>query len=219
MIFASISYSNLLPFQIFIKKNISNTQIKQIAFYKKNVPSYINKKFLEKKVDAAFISSIKSQKAKCSNIGIIAHKKVYSVFVLKKREHKEDKESNSSNILAQILNVHGEVIIGDKALKYYLKNKDEKLLDLAELWYEKTNLPFVFARLCFNKYNTTIQKLANKFTKTKVKVPYFYLKKEAKKRGLSPKELQWYLNHIYYKIGHKEKRALKLFFKYARKIN
>jgi len=218
LIFASISYLNLLPFQIFFKKRIKSTQIKQIAFYKKNVPSYINKKFLERKVDAAFISSIKTKKAKCTNLGIIANKKVYSVLVLKNKENKDDSDSNTSNILAKVLELNGEVIIGDKALKYYLNSKDREFLDLASIWYQKTKLPFVFARLCYNKDKIQIEKLAKEFAKQRVKIPFFYLKKEAKKKGISPKELKWYLEHIYYNIGYKEKKALKLFLKLAKKV-
>jgi len=217
VIFASISYLNLLPFQIFLKRKISNTQIKQIAFYKKNVPSTINQKFLQKKVDAAFISSIKSKNQKCTNLGIIAKKNVYSVLVLKNRVSKEDRDSNTSNVLAKILEVKGEVLIGDKALRYYLNNQKEEFFDLASLWYQKTTLPFVFARLCYNRHNRRIEKLVKAFKKERVKVPYFYLQKEAKKKGISTTQLRWYLQHIYYTMGYKEKKALKLFFKYAKK--
>lgn len=219
MIFASISYLNLLPFQIFFKKSVRSTQIKQIAFYKKNVPSFINKKFLKRKVDAAFISSIKAKKANCTNIGIIAKKNVHSVLVLKNRDKRDDTESNTSNVLAKILKLDGEVLIGDKALRYYLSHNQEEFFDLAELWYEKTKLPFVFAKLCSNKNSKTINKVAKAFAKERVKIPYFYLKKEAKKRNISPKELRWYLNHIYYTIDYKEKKALKLFFKYAKNLS
>jgi len=79
--FASISYLNLLPFQIFIKKHIASTQIKQIMRYRRSVPSQINQEFKKKRIDAAFISSIKSKNQKCTNAGIIANKKVYSVQI------------------------------------------------------------------------------------------------------------------------------------------
>lgn len=59
-----------------------------------------------------------------------------------------------------IINLNGKVLIGDAALKYYLEGG--KGIDLAEAWYEKTGLPFVFARLCYNKHERSVEKLANK---------------------------------------------------------
>ena len=75
------------------------------------------------------------------------------------------------------MNLHGKVLIGDAALKYYLDGGEG--IDLAEAWYEKTKLPFVFARLCYNKHNACIKKLAKQFAKKKVKIPQYILKKEA----------------------------------------
>ena len=51
MIFAKIDFINLLPFHIFIKKNIQSSQQKSIIEYKKSYPSYINIKFKKRKVD------------------------------------------------------------------------------------------------------------------------------------------------------------------------
>ena len=45
MIFAKIDFINLLPFHIFIKKNIQSTQLKSIIKNKKSYPSFINNKF------------------------------------------------------------------------------------------------------------------------------------------------------------------------------
>jgi chorismate dehydratase len=101
------------------------------------------------------------------------------------------------------------VLIGDDALKHYLKGG--KGFDLAEAWYDKTALPFVFARLCYNSHGKTVQKLAKTFSQTKVKIPQYILKKEAKKRGITAKQLTWYLQHIYYEMDYKAKRSLKMF--------
>ncbi len=49
MIFAKIDFINLLPFYVFIKKNIKSSQVKQIIGYKKSYPSKINKKFKKEK--------------------------------------------------------------------------------------------------------------------------------------------------------------------------
>lgn len=212
MIFGSISYLNLLPFQIYIKKTINSTQLKQIINYKKTTPSNINKYFKSKKIDAAFISSIKSRGCKCTNLGIIANGAVYSVLVLPD-EQSFDTESDTSNALSKLLNVNGKVIIGDKALKYYLENPSDPFIDLSLEWKKKTNLPFVFARLCYNKNGKRIKKLAKRFKGKQEKIPQYYLKKEANKKGISANELKWYLTHINYHLRSKEKRALKLFLK------
>jgi len=216
IIFASISYLNLLPFQIFIKKKINNTQIKQIMLFRRSIPSKINKEFKKRKVDAAFISSIKSKNQKCTNAGIIANQEVYSVFALNGKQS-FDIESDTSNALCKVLNIKGQVLIGDKALKYYL-NGAENYKDLSLEWYKTYNLPFVFARLCYNKNGTLIKKITKKFLSKKIRIPQYYLKKEANKRGITQKELLWYLNNIYYKIGYKEEKSLKLFLKKAKRL-
>jgi chorismate dehydratase len=182
--------------------------------YKRAVPSQINSALKRREVNAAFISSVTSQKCKCTDLGIIANKRVYSVFVLP-GEEKRDPASATSNQLAKVLHLKGRVLIGDEALKYYLSGG--KGIDLAEIWYKETRLPFVFARLCYNKDAKIVKKLAQTFSKTKVNIPQYILKQEAKKRGISPKELLWYLGHIEYKMDYKAKRSLKLFLKKSRK--
>jgi chorismate dehydratase len=178
--------------------------------YKRDVPSAINKALRKGNINAGFISSIESSRYRCTNLGIISNKMVYSVFVIK-GEAKRDKESASSNQLANVLNLQGEVIIGDKALKYYLEGG--RGIDLSQEWYDKTQLPFVFAKLCFNCYEKHIQSIAKKFIQHPVKIPQYILKKEAKKRGITPKQLLWYLEHIEYKMDYKADRSLKLFLK------
>jgi chorismate dehydratase len=178
--------------------------------YKRAVPSQINKALKRKEINAAFISSIESKKCKCTNLGIIADKKVYSVLLLS-GDNEIDPASATSNQLTKVLDLQGKVLIGDAALKYYLDGGEG--IDLAEAWYEKTGLPFVFARLCYNKHDNTVKKIAKRFSRTKVKIPQYILKKEAKKRGITPRQLTWYLKHIYYEMDAKAKRSLKLFLK------
>ena len=215
MLFGSISYLNLLPFQVFLKRYISNNAAKMSFAYKRAVPSQINKALKRREVNAAFISSIESRNCKCTNLGIIAHKKVYSVLLLK-GENETDPASATSNQLAKVLNLQGKVLIGDAALKHYLDG--EEGIDLAEEWYKKTALPFVFARLCYNKHEKSIKKLAHDFSHTKVKIPQYILKRESKKRGITPKQLTWYLDHIYYEMDDKAKKSLKLFLKKSKKV-
>ncbi len=208
MLFGSISYLNLLPFQLFLKQHLSDNASKMAFRYKRAVPSQINKALKRRKINAGFISSIASKKCHCTDLGIIANKRVYSVLLLPGAAQK-DPASASSNQLAKVLELKGKVLIGDAALKYYLEGGEG--IDLAEAWYEKTGLPFVFARLCFNKHGKAIKKLAKKFASSKMKIPQYILKKEAAKRGITARQLTWYLEQIYYTMGHKEKRSLKLF--------
>jgi len=215
MLFGSISYLNLLPFQLFLKRYIKSNAAKMSFRYKRAVPSQINKALKRREVNAAFISSVTSQKCKCTNLGIIAHKKVYSVLLFE-GENESDPASATSNKLAKVLDLQGKVLIGDAALKHYLDGGEG--VDLAEAWYKKTGLPFVFARLCYNKHTKAIQKLAKSFSHTKVRIPQYVLKQEAKKRGITPKQLTWYLEHIYYEMDDKAKKSLRLFLKKSKKV-
>jgi chorismate dehydratase len=215
VIFGSICYLNLLPFQIYLKKRLSSTQQKQVIQWHRAVPSTINKKLKRGIVNSAFISSIHSERFFCTNLGIVADGAVYSVFVLN-RESQIDRASATSNILAKVLNLDGEVIIGDRALKYYLDGGEG--VDLALEWKKKTKLPFVFARLCYNQKGKKIQKIIKNFNPKSWKIPQYILKKEARKREITPKELKWYLNFIEYEIGAKERKSLKLFLKKAKRL-
>ena len=215
MIFGSISYLNLLPFQVFMKRYMHHSGTKMGMNYRKNVPSQINRALKKRQIDAGFISSIESPKYKCSNLGIIANKAVYSVFVIQ-GENKIDEESASSNRLAKVLKLQGEVLIGDKALKYYLEGGVG--IDLATQWHKETKLPFVFARLCYSCHGKLIEKMAKKFSKQPIKIPQYILKREAKKRGITPSQLRWYLKHIEYNMSHKSKKSLTLFLKKSKKL-
>ena len=208
MLFGSISYLNLLPFQLFLKRYLKSNAAKMAFRYKRAVPSQINASLSRGEVNAAFISSIHSPRFRCTDLGIIADKRVYSVFVLPETEA-TDPASATSNRLAKILGLHGKVLIGDAALKYYLDGGEG--IDLAEAWHDKTGLPFVFARLCYNKHGKSIEKLARTFARSKVKIPQYILKQEAKERGITPKQLSWYLEHIFYEMDWKAKRSLKKF--------
>ncbi len=216
MIFGSISYLNLLPFQLHLKKSITSTQTKQIINWKRGVPSLINEQLKRGRVDSAFISSIHSSKFNCLDLGIVADGAVYSVFVVE-GESQKDQESATSNILAKVLDLQGKVIIGDKALKGYLAG--DSGVDLALEWKNRTGLPFVFARLCFKKNSKQIAKIADSFNPKAWKIPQYILKKEAKKRKISPASVKWYLKSISYQLSHREQKSLKLFLKKAKRLN
>jgi len=199
-----------------MKRFTKSSQQKLSMEYKKNVPAHINNDFLRKNVDAAFISSIKAKKSTHLNLGIIANKKVLSVLVIPNKKSKSDIESASSNILANILNLQGEVLIGDKALKYALQN--DSYIDLAQEWYKKYKLPFVFALLCYHKDKKLYKKIEKEFLKREYKVPQYILKKAAKRTDIGVKEIQAYLNLISYKVDYKAQKALKQFYKEAEKL-
>ncbi len=212
MIFAKIDFINLLPFHIFIKKNIQSSQLKASIEYKKSYPSAINKKFKKRVVDSAFISSIASRNEKSLDFGIVAKDEVLSVLLISGVQQ-DDYQSDTSNALAKVLNLKGKVIIGDKALNFYHENKDLTKIDLAKQWKEKYNLPFVFAVLCFNANKKALDKLTKNFNKKHIKIPQYILEKYSIRSNISKKHILEYLEKIHYKLEIKEKRSLKLFLK------
>ena len=215
VIFGSISYLNLLPFQIFLKRALPHSQTQQSIRYRRDTPSNINRAFKNRRVNAAFISSITSGRCRCTDLGIIADGPVYSVFVMPGKDE-TDTESATSNVLARVLGLHGKVKIGDKALRDYLAGI--KGVDLAQQWKERTGLPFVFARLCYNGYEKKIEALASDFGRQRIKVPQTILKREAKRRQIDPAALRWYLDYIHYRMDHRAKKSLKRFLKISRKL-
>ena len=212
MIFAKIDFINLLPFHIYIKKNIKSTQLKSIIEYKKSYPSSINKEFKKRGVDSAFISSITSRNESHLDFGIVAHDEVLSVLLIPGVEEK-DFQSDTSNALAKVLNLKGKVLIGDKALNFYHENQNIEKIDLAKEWKDKYNLPFVFAVLCFNANKKALVKLTKKFNKRFIKIPQYILEQYSKRSNVSKKHILEYLTKIDYNLGIKEKRSLKLFLK------
>ena len=212
MIFAKIDFINLLPFHVYIKKNIKSSQTKAIIEYKKSYPSFINKKFKKRKVDSAFISSIASRHEKKLDLGIVAKKNVLSVLLIPGVDEK-DYQSETSNALAKVLNLNGKVLIGDKALKFYHENKNANFIDLAQEWNKKYNLPFVFAVLCYSSNRKQLQSITKHFNKRHIKIPTYILNQYSQRSGISNKNILEYLKKIDYTIGIKEKRSLKFFLR------
>ncbi|MDF1883712.1 hypothetical protein JHD49_07175 [Sulfurimonas sp. SAG-AH-194-C21] len=213
MIFGKIQYLNLLPFHVFMKAFLKNSASKISMEYKRGVPSKINRDFHSRRVDAAFISSISAKTSNYVGLGIIAKQSVKSVIVIPSKNTKEDEESASSNVLASILGVEGEVLIGDKALRYAL-NSDE-YVDLAQIWHDKYKLPFVFALLCYHKDKKVYKKIEKEFLKRKVKIPQYILQKASDETQVSKKDILEYLKLISYKLDSNAKRGLTRFYKEA----
>ncbi|CUV64975.1 conserved hypothetical protein [Sulfurovum sp. enrichment culture clone C5] len=214
MLFGAIDYLNLLPFQIFLKKYIKNSGLLLGMSKHRNVPSKINIAFKKRRINAAFISSVTTSRCKCTDVGIVAKGRVYSVLV-KEGSEKIDEASNTSNALAKLLDVRGEVVIGDKALKEYLSGSP--VTDLSLEWHKITKLPFVFARLCYHEKKEFTKKLSSSFVNQKIFIPQYILKKEAKRRDIKPNDVRWYLKHIKYKLDNKAKKSLKIFLTKAKR--
>ena len=217
MIFGKIEYLNLLPFHVFMKRFTKSSQQSMSMHYYRDVPAKTNKKFISKKVDAAFISSIRAKRQKHVNLGIIARKEVLSVLVVPSENDVKDKESETSNGLAKILNVQGKVLIGDKALRYYLQEKPHT--DLAKIWNEKHNLPFVFALLCYHKDKALYKKIEKNFLKRRVKIPRYILDEASKRTNVAHNDILSYLKHISYDLDKKAKKGLDKFYKEAKKVS
>lgn len=213
MVFGKIEYLNLLPFHVFMKRFTKSSSAKMSMEYKRDVPAKVNKAFHARRVDAAFISSITSKKSSYVSLGIIAKKEVKSVIVIPSSANKVDKESASSNRLASLLNIQGEVLIGDKALRYALLNVN--YVDLVSVWHEKYNLPFVFALLCYHTDKKLYKKIEREFLKKEVKIPQYILLKASKKTEISQKDILEYLQLISYKLDYKAKKGLKKFLDLA----
>ncbi len=199
-----------------MKRFTKSNQQKLSMQYKKNVPAKINNAFLNRRVDAAFISSIMAKNTQHVNLGIIAKKEVKSVLVIPSKKHKTDAESASSNLLAKLLHVKGEVLIGDKALRYALVHDD--YTDLAKLWNEKYNLPFVFALLCYHKEKKLYKKIEKEFLKKEVKIPQYLLQKASQQTGIAPNNILEYLTLISYKLDYKAKKGIKKFYAQEKKF-
>jgi len=216
--FGKIEYLNLLPFHLFMKRYSRSTQFAMSFRYHKGVPSKINADYAARRVDAAFISSIKAKKESYVDLGIIAKKEVLSVLLLPETGYIDDTESASSNVLAKILKLEGKVLIGDKALRHYLQNNGEAI-DLAKVWNERYQLPFVFALLCYHTPNHKIKRLAKKFARSHIKIPQYELQKASERTDISPSDIQHYLQYISYTLDAKAQAGLKKFWHLSKQLS
>lgn len=191
MIFGKIDFLNLLPFHVFMKRYAKTLQAQQILNYHKGVPSKLNRSFATRRIDAAFISSITAKSCRHFGVGIVAKREVLSVLSIPYDNHKSDTDSATSNLLAQILDIHGEVLIGDKALRYYYSKKEHT--DLGKIWNNRTGLPFVFALLCTHNHTHELKRLSHAFIRKPIKIPYYILMKNAHKSDLTPAQITHYL--------------------------
>ena len=215
MVFGKIEYLNLLPFHVFMKRFVRSSQASMSMNYHKDVPAKTNKKFLSRSVDAAFISSIRAKGRKHVNLGIIAKKEVLSVLVTPNESYLADKESETSNLLAKLLHISGEVLIGDKALRYSLQNKPH--IDLAKRWHETYTLPFVFALFSYHKDKNLYKKKKKNKLKKNLKIPRYIINEAASITQIPARDILHYLTYISYDFDTKAKRGVKKFYKEAQR--
>ena len=211
MVFGKIEYLNLLPYHVFMKRYAKTTRHHMTMHYKKGVPSKINRDFAARRIDAAFISSITAKRSRSVNMGIVARKEVLSVLLIPGDTPVPDSASATSNVLANILGLKGEVVIGDSALRLYLQGSDA--VDLAGRWHKKYGLPFVFALLCYHNHDRAMRTLAKNFLRKKQKIPHYLLQRAAERTGIAPKDILHYLEYISYRIDEKAQKGLKKFWR------
>lgn len=211
MIFGKIEYLNLLPFYVFMKRYAKSSRHQMSLQYKKGVPSKINRDFAARRVDAAFISSITARGHRFVPLGIIARKEVLSVLLVPGEKAIDDRASATSNVLARVLGLKGEVIIGDRALRTYLSGSDA--LDLAGLWHERYGLPFVFAVLCHHDRQEAMDALASAFLRRSHRIPQYLLQQASRDTGIAAADILHYLTFISYHLDSKALRGLKKFWR------
>ena len=217
MIFGKIEYLNLLPFHTFMKRYLRASSEKKAWIKCGGVPATLNRRMRLGRIDAAVVSSIVSPAFYCVDLGIVADGAVWSVLV-HPGESRKDAASDTSNALAGLLGLEGEVIIGDRALRRYFE-EEEGLIDLGERWKARTGLPFVYARLCARsrKEWRRLKKIEKRFDARRVKIPWRILKNEAENIGITPRQAKAYLQRINYRLRWREDRALKQFLSQAKK--
>ncbi|MDY5467433.1 MAG: MqnA/MqnD/SBP family protein [Campylobacter sp.] len=218
MILGKIDYLNLLPFHVFLKASRLQNATKKSIELKKGTPSKLCDDLRARRIDAGVISSIEARRYKQLNFGICAKGRVSSVLVEKGSKSQKDAQSRSSNMLAKVLGIKGKVLIGDKALKAYLKAPQD-FYDLANLWEQKTALPFVFGRFACVKNKKAYKKIIKAFLNKNIKIPRYILNSYSQSRQISQNDILEYLKLIYYKIGKKEQKALTIFISRSRSLH
>jgi chorismate dehydratase len=211
--FGRIDYLNLLPFHVFMKRYLRLSRSQMMLRYGANVPSAINRAYRLRKIDAAFISSIRARRQKHLNLGIIADGAVQSVLLLPSDTPETDAASETSNKLAAVLGLEGRVLIGDPSLRAYLEGVEA--IDLAAEWKARHGLPFVFALLCYQSNGAKMRKLGRAFERHPKKIPHYLLQRASKRSGVAPADILAYLEGIHYRLDHRAHRGLRKFWRLA----
>ena len=191
-------------------------------------------------VDFLFDDSLKM----VSGLGICAKGPVESVLLQSNKPFENIKsirlfpESKTSNMLIQVLvsqyfgvnhnikfttdniTTDAYIVIGDKAIR---QNSLEYTFDLSEMWYELTNLPFVFAVWVYNAECACISAIESILKSSKEKgvlnIPLLS-QIYAQKLNMSPSYIEHYLTDcLYYDIGSQEIEGINKFKELIDEIN
>lgn len=129
-------------------------------------------------------------------------------------------QKNSANCVnfSQHLSKNSQNLHPKSKQKEEIKTQNAQIIDLCEEWFKRTNLPFVFGRFSYIKGGNFFAPLIKSFVRTKIFIPNYILQDYAKSRQIAPSEIRDYLKLIYYKISHKEKLALKMFFAKSKRL-
>lgn len=123
------------------------------------------------------------------------------------------------------------LLIGDEALRYGKLNNSKKVYDLANLWYQHTGLPFVFALWIVRKEITESENaLYSQYLRLKDRL--LYARKKCKEyfsemlkdyylRDFMTEEeiLYYWQENMDYELTEKHKESLNLFDKYLRELS
>lgn len=123
------------------------------------------------------------------------------------------------------------LLIGDEALRYRKLNNNKKVYDLANLWYQHTGLPFVFALWIVRREITKSEnELYPKYIQLKDRLLYArkkcreyfseMLKNYYLRDFMTEEEILYYWQeNMDYELTEKHKESLNLFDKYLRKLS
>lgn len=207
-----IEYLNLLPFYVFIKSSPLSNASKQFAMRNHSYPAKLNVDYLYRRIDSGFISSFVASPRTKSIAGIIGKGRVQSVLAIL-GEFGADYQSATSNALLQLLGIRARVLIGDNALRFYLQNPRDAFIDLAEAWFVKHKLPFVFGRFCYQNKSHLHKHIARAFVKSRIKIPFYILRAASQNSAISTADIRSYLSQIFYHINPKEQQSLRVFYR------
>ncbi|MDW8346646.1 MAG: menaquinone biosynthesis protein [Bacteroidia bacterium] len=245
---AAVSYLNTKPYILGIEKYLSVPH--QIQVYQPKICAKMLKigQADVGLVPAAVLPELDNF-APISDYGIVAKAKVFSVSLYSQVPIKEilsillDYESRTSVALTRILcqnywNIYPKfidaypgyenqiqhnqagVVIGDRAIN--LKTRYRYDFDLAQAWYEYTQLPFVFALWVIRKdlYSAELHALLNHAFEQGIKYKENYYSQWATLHQVDEKITRLYLNkYIHYIISDEAKQGLALFFKELSRVH
>jgi chorismate dehydratase len=121
------------------------------------------------------------------------------------------------DVIIKNINDHSSgILIGDPAIELYLSRPTFQLKDLAEWWYELTQLPFVFAVWAFpKKINFDLQIFEESYQVGSKSI------KDIIQQYPFPKDFSYnYLTkNLHYQLGKEELESLNLYEKYLRELD